>query len=74
MNPVPSRTVKAWVVVNRGGHPFVVTCALLRRDAIAAYNQHNWSSYERDRRKFGVQVVRCFITTEPAAPATMEDK
>lgn len=62
-----SRMVRGWVVVNANGHPFVETVCPKRRQAIAAYdlNGSGWSTYRSDRRRYGVQVVRCSITTEP---------
>lgn len=64
MNEKPGRTVRAWngwVVVSRHGHLFTGTICSLRRDAIEAYGGSRM--YAQDRRRFGVQVVRCSITT-----------
>lgn len=76
MQVMLSRTGRGWVVVNREGHPFIDTIAGRRKTAIGAYNSGvSDAAYKNDRRKFGVQVVRCTITTEPpATPATMEER
>lgn len=79
MSAMQSRTLNAWCVVNGGGHVFLDTVERRRRDAILAYGETcssiEWGTdsyareiYKRDRRKFGVQVVRCTITTEPVKP------
>ena len=67
INQKPSRTVLGWCVVNGGGNPFLETVCPLRRQAISAYdlNSSGFDTYKSDRRKYGVQVVRCSITTEP---------
>lgn len=61
------RTVRAWVITNATGWPFVETVCPKRRQTIAAYNLNGagWSTYKEDRRKYGVQAVRCTITTAP---------
>lgn len=65
---LPSRVVRGWVVVSRTGHPLPNSTSSLRSDAIAAYNGFYGGGnnvYHDDRREYGVQVVRCTITTDP---------
>jgi hypothetical protein len=62
-----ARTVRGWVVVSEGGWPFLDTVAPFRRLAADAYEFSCGlgESFKADRKRFGVQVVRCSISTEP---------
>jgi hypothetical protein len=60
-----SRTVSGWVVANGDGLPFVETVSRLRHQAVFAYHEACIGVYPDDRKRYGVQVVRCTIITEP---------
>ena len=54
--------------MNGAGWPFTETVRALRRDAVRAYGgEDDGTTYRGDHRRYGVQVVRCSITTEVPA-------
>lgn len=63
----PSRTDRGWVVVGRNGRLLMNTLRPTRARAIIAYTQTSEpAEWKHCVRVYGVQVVRCTITTEPS--------
>jgi len=61
---IPSRTVRAWCVVDNRGGPLMNTLRPTRSRAIIAFaHTSDRAEWRRYKRLHGVQVVRCTIAT-----------